>query len=171
MGSPFQVTIFAHSLEESQQMKPSNGSDKELAQQPPSRPKNTTKTYQLLFTVQPHSQWEFLKPHGSMDLKGTKYSLNDFIYAKKDTNVSRLQVTPNSLHEFELRKIGFRVAKILEIRASDESHVFLRVCWMYQPDEQLTNTQQRGLALHGPMPSINSALNERLSMKEFINSS
>lgn len=29
----------------------------------------------------------------------------------------------------------FWVARILEIRAADEHHVYARVCWMYSPDE------------------------------------
>ena len=35
----------------------------------------------------------------------------------------------------DLRQLGYWVAKILEIRASDENHVFARVYWMYSPDD------------------------------------
>lgn len=35
----------------------------------------------------------------------------------------------------DLRQLGYWVAKILEIRASDEYHVYLRIYWMYSPDD------------------------------------
>jgi len=41
------------------------------------------------------------------------------------------------------------VARILEIRASDEHHVYARVYWMYWPDELPPNTQDGRKTVQG----------------------
>ncbi len=44
------------------------------------------------------------------------------------------------------------VARILEIRASDEHHVYARVCWMYWPDELPQGTRAGKKAIRGRQP-------------------
>ena len=44
------------------------------------------------------------------------------------------------------------VARILEIRASDEHHVYARVCWMYWPDELPQGTHAGKKAVQGRQP-------------------
>jgi hypothetical protein len=35
----------------------------------------------------------------------------------------------------DLKQLGYWVAKILEIRASDENHVYVRIYWMYSSED------------------------------------
>lgn len=44
------------------------------------------------------------------------------------------------------------VARILEIRAADEHHVYARVYWMYSPDELPSNTLDGKKTVHGRQP-------------------
>jgi len=44
------------------------------------------------------------------------------------------------------------VARILEIRASDEHHVYARVYWMYWPDELPQRTHAGKKAVRGRQP-------------------
>lgn len=44
------------------------------------------------------------------------------------------------------------VARILEIRASDEHHVYARVYWMYWPDELPQGTHDGKRIVHGRQP-------------------
>ncbi len=44
------------------------------------------------------------------------------------------------------------VARILEIRASDENHVYVRVCWMYGPDELPQGTHDGKKTVQGRQP-------------------
>ena len=44
------------------------------------------------------------------------------------------------------------VARILEIRASDEHHVYARLYWMYSPDELPKETREGGKAIKGRQP-------------------
>jgi hypothetical protein len=44
------------------------------------------------------------------------------------------------------------VARILEIRASDEHHVYARVYWMYWPDELPQGTQDGKKVIQGRQP-------------------
>lgn len=44
------------------------------------------------------------------------------------------------------------VARILEIRASDEHHVYARVYWMYWPDELWAGTKDGNKIVQGRQP-------------------
>ncbi|KAA8895590.1 hypothetical protein FN846DRAFT_329200 [Sphaerosporella brunnea] len=62
------------------------------------------------------------------------FSVNDFVFINH-TNI------PHSTELANIDDKDFWVARVLEIRAKDEAHVYLRVYWMYWPDE-LPNKRQ-----------------------------
>ncbi|RYO96654.1 hypothetical protein DL764_007435 [Monosporascus ibericus] len=75
------------------------------------------------YQVQPFQEWINMKEYGSFKYKGVKYSREGFVFVNNEG--------------FQLSKKSDKdlVARILEIRASDEHHIYARVCWMYSPDE------------------------------------
>lgn len=69
-------------------------------------------------------------------MNGSKYFSDNYIFVANESTIERQKSGPNS------QQLGPRthseddwVARILEIRASDEHHVYARVYWMYWPDE------------------------------------
>lgn len=69
-------------------------------------------------------------------VNGVKYFSEGFIYVANDSSIER-QKAVNNNEPMQPRKKSDDdwVARILEIRASDEHHVYARVYWMYWPDE------------------------------------
>ena len=61
---------------------------------------------------------------------GVKYVVGDFVYILNDTATEQQVVAG-----VQLKRLGYWVAKILEIRASDEHHVYARIYWMYSPED------------------------------------
>lgn len=59
-----------------------------------------------------------------------KYVVGDFVYIANDTAVGQQIGAAENL-----KQLGYWVAKILEIRASDENHVYARIYWMYSSDD------------------------------------
>ncbi|KAK8913521.1 hypothetical protein VCV18_011528 [Metarhizium anisopliae] len=87
----------------------------------------------LSYSVAPHKLWCGMTRYNSF--VRNKFFVNDFVYISNDTSIERQMDTAN-----DLRRLGYWVAKILEIRASDEYHVYLRIYWMYSPDDLPRNT-------------------------------
>ena len=59
-----------------------------------------------------------------------------FIHVANDSSIKRQKVVNNNNPMQRSEKSGDDwVARILEIRASDEHHVYARVYWMYWPHE------------------------------------
>lgn len=66
-------------------------------------------------------------------VNGNKYPSEAFVFVANDDAVERQR--SGKLSQVQVGPGDFWVARILEIRASDEHHVYARVCWMYSPDE------------------------------------
>ncbi|KAM6514290.1 hypothetical protein FALCPG4_015441 [Fusarium falciforme] len=129
---------------------------KKLLQQSPFEPKGrfqTTQTMDLLYTVEPCKQWLDMTRYNSFVLNGVKYCNEDFVYIANDTTIQRQKVTNKKPEPQELLpSTDYWVAKILEIRALDEHHVFARVYWMYSPDEIPANTLDGKRRVSGRQP-------------------
>lgn len=71
-----------------------------------------------------------------------------------DTSVERQKAMADKEAAGEPRKRSYDdwVARILEIRASDEHHVYARVYWMYWPDELPANTRDGKKLVKGRQP-------------------
>lgn len=83
----------------------------------------------------------------------TKYFSDNYIYVANESTIERQksvnnreQVGPRTKSEDDW------VARILEIRASDEHHVYARVYWMYWPDELPANTLDGKKYISGRQP-------------------
>lgn len=65
-----------------------------------------------------------------------KFHTDDFVFVANEESVKRQKTGENGANGAEVRRANNDwVARILEIRASDEQHVYARVYWMYWPDE------------------------------------
>ncbi|XP_044714707.1 BAH domain-containing protein [Hirsutella rhossiliensis] len=147
---PFTVaTIAARSCEELDQASKKrkrgvpNKSRLYLVQVSPFEPIGKFKTCQsldTLYTVKPYKRWSGMTRYRSFVLDNVKYHSDDFVYIANDKSVERQEAaSEDPQHRRVLGLADCWVAKILEIRASDESHVYARVCWMYSPDELPAN--------------------------------
>ena len=73
-----------------------------------------------------------------------KYVNGEFVYVANAVTTEReRQMTKNKAtsDDNSLPAADLLVAKIIEIRPSDEHHVYARVYWMYWPDELRQNTK------------------------------
>jgi hypothetical protein len=81
-----------------------------------------------------------------------KYRTDDFLYVANEDSV-KAQEPANRQEEGSLpQSTDHWVAKILEIRAADEQHVYARIFWMYSPEELPPNTRHGAEAIEGRQP-------------------
>ncbi|KAG6067671.1 hypothetical protein E4U32_003263 [Claviceps aff. humidiphila group G2b] len=131
-------------------------SKKELVQVSPFEPKGRFKSSQsmnLVYTVEPQKQWLDMTRYNSFVLNGFKYSHDEFVYVANDTTIELQKATAkNADGGATLQSTDYWVARILEVRASDELHVYARVYWMYSPDEIPAGTSDGRKTIAGRQP-------------------
>ncbi|KAI6518244.1 hypothetical protein MCOR16_009095 [Pyricularia oryzae] len=117
-----------------------DGSDKQRKQLSPFAPNGEFKgrmTMDVYYVVEPARKWIKMKRYNSFVLNGIKYHNGNFIFVANEFTIERHKAleskrpTGTSMHGMEKDW----VARILEIRAADEHHVYARIYWMYWPDE------------------------------------
>ena len=81
-------------------------------------------------------------------VNGVKYYSEGFIFVANSSTIER-QRNPGDSAQPRKKSDDDWVARILEIRASDEHHVYARVYWMYWPDELPVGTQEGRRTVHG----------------------
>ena len=84
-----------------------------------------------------------------------KYENGEFVYVANATTKEReRQMSKDEATSVDnlLPAADYWVAKILEIRASDEHHVYARIYWMYWPDELPQNTVNGKRTISGRQP-------------------
>ncbi|KAL3419016.1 Chromatin remodeling protein SHL [Phlyctema vagabunda] len=77
------------------------------------------------YTVAPSEGWYGMRKYNSFVIQDDKYQIGDYVFVKNDRTSQ-----PKNTNEKD-----FWVARILEIRGADSSHVYALVTWMYWPDE------------------------------------
>ncbi|KAG6042693.1 hypothetical protein E4U17_001270 [Claviceps sp. LM77 group G4] len=131
-------------------------SKKELVQVSPFEPRGKFKSSQsmnLVYTVEPQKQWLEMTRYNSFVLNGFKYSHDEFVYVANDTTIELQKATAkNADGGATLQSTDYWVARILEVRASDELHVYARVYWMYSPDELPAGTSDGRKTIAGRQP-------------------
>ncbi|KAH6874530.1 hypothetical protein B0T10DRAFT_204847 [Thelonectria olida] len=140
---PFTATISASPTYEGRDTKVKcDGLDddrKEFVQQSPFEPKGKFKTHQTMdvfYTVEPCKEWLDMTRYRSFVLNGVKYYDNDFVYITNNAPIKQRKAKNKRPKQLKsLQTADFWIARVLEIRASDEHHVFARIFWMYSPDE------------------------------------
>ncbi|KAL1839522.1 hypothetical protein VTJ49DRAFT_1424 [Mycothermus thermophilus] len=107
----------------------------------------------LYYQVDPAKQWTDMTRYNSFVLNGVKYYSEGFVYVANDSSIER-QKAVNNNEPMQPRKKSDDdwVARILEIRASDEHHVYARVYWMYWPDELPAGTHDGKKIIQGRQP-------------------
>ncbi|KAF8543399.1 hypothetical protein BDD12DRAFT_802016 [Trichophaea hybrida] len=81
-----------------------------------------------VFIVRPEKQWQQLKKYRNFVVGSETFALNEYVFINH-TNI------PHGTDLSLIEDSKFWVARVLEIRAEDEAHVYLRVYWMYWPEE------------------------------------
>lgn len=91
-------------------------------------------------------------------MNNVKYYVENFIYVANDLSIKKKdpkqgEKGPNDETTAPIQRRDTEwVARILEIRARDEHHVFARVYWMYWPDELPAKTRDRKRIVEGRQP-------------------
>lgn len=79
-----------------------------------------------------------------------KFQTDDYVFVANEDSVKRQKTGDAGTNGAASRRANSDwVARILEIRALDELHVYARVYWMYWPDELPANTQVGGKVIRG----------------------
>ncbi|KAI0395748.1 hypothetical protein F5Y17DRAFT_422111 [Xylariaceae sp. FL0594] len=103
------------------------------------------------YQVQPYHRWMDMSKYNSFVLNGVKYFCDGFIFVANSSTIERQNKPPESGNSNQKSEDDW-VARILEIRASDEHHVYARVYWMYRPDEIPAGTQEGKKHIQGRQP-------------------
>ncbi|TLD10340.1 hypothetical protein PgNI_06310 [Pyricularia grisea] len=112
---------------------------KRLTQLSPFAPTGKFKTHETMdvpYAIEPAKKWMDMTRYNSFVLNGVKYFSEGFIFVANESSIERIKATENKGQPVVKSNTDEDwVARILEIRASDEHHVYARVYWMYWPDE------------------------------------
>lgn len=160
---PFTVTMVATPSYEDRDLaakkRKRDGPDddrRELVQPSPFCPTGKFKMHQsmdLAYTVEPRKRWLDMMRYNSFVLNSVKYYNEDFVFIANDATIERQKATSRDPdHQSLLQSTDYWVAKILEVRALDEHHVYARVYWMYLPDELPQNTIDGRKIVSGRQP-------------------
>ncbi|OTA84566.1 hypothetical protein M434DRAFT_171200 [Hypoxylon sp. CO27-5] len=110
--------------------------------------KDPNNTMDRHYQVQPYQKWMDMTRYNSFVLNGVKYWSEGFIFVANSSTIER-QKNPGESLQPRKKSDDDWVARILEIRASDEHHVYARVYWMYWPDELPPGTQDGKKLIQG----------------------
>jgi hypothetical protein len=161
---PFKVTIVANPprtdrdrQKTKRQKRDETDEDKKIQiQMSPFSPTGKFKTHETMdlhYTVEPSAQWLEMTRYNSFVLNGTKYYSEGFVYVANDATIERQRGASAAENGGQFRKAEDDwVARILEIRAADEHHVYARVNWMYSPDELPKGTLDGKKLVEGRQP-------------------
>lgn len=141
-----------HETQKKQKKRRRQDSEDRQAQQSPKLPlqvspfsptgkfKDPNNTMDRHYLVTPTQRWTDMTRYNSFVLNGVKYYSEGFIFVANNSTIER-QRNPGETMQPRKKSDDDWVARILEIRASDEHHVYARVYWMYWPDELPPGTQ------------------------------
>ncbi|KAK2469079.1 hypothetical protein H9L39_19347 [Fusarium oxysporum f. sp. albedinis] len=119
----------------------------------PFKPMGSFKTHEsmdLKYTVEPRERWQKMSRYNSFILNENKYYSGVFVYVANELSIEK-QIAQDNGKDICENKDEW-VARILEIRASDEHHVYARVYWMYWPDELPAKTVDGKKEVQGRQP-------------------
>lgn len=149
---------------DSDSVEPDEGEDgegnRQLLQLSPFTPSMGLEGYPTLdmhYAIEPYKEWVEMTRYNSFVLNSTKYFCEGFVYVANENTVQRERNEAGAEGGGPKLRIKKKsdddwVARILEIRAKDEHHVYARVYWMYWPDELIEGTMYRGKPIKGRQP-------------------
>ena len=79
------------------------------------------------YRISPAEQWKKMKKYSKFIVGQKSFGVGDYVYIYHGDQLHGAQLDP--------ALTGNWVAQVLEIRAADSYHVYLRLFWMYWPDE------------------------------------
>ncbi|KAI6613450.1 hypothetical protein MCOR14_011600, partial [Pyricularia oryzae] len=83
-------------------------------------------TMDVSYTVEPAREWKRMTRYNSFILSGVKHSSEDFVFVTNESSIVRFKANQyRTLPDGEHKTVDW-VARILEIRASDKQHVYVR---------------------------------------------
>ncbi|KAL3955851.1 hypothetical protein ACCO45_009870 [Purpureocillium lilacinum] len=95
-----------------------------------------TQRMDVSYRIEPLKGWLEMTRYKSFFLNNVKYYSDDFVYVANDTTVERQKRANEDPDQSDRAGLkGLWVARVLEIRALDEHHVYARVYWMYSADD------------------------------------
>ncbi|KAH7009438.1 uncharacterized protein B0I36DRAFT_59993 [Microdochium trichocladiopsis] len=103
------------------------------------------------YQIAPFAKWMDMTRYNSFVLNGVKYHSEGFVLVANDNTIER-QKNPGESRQPRQKSDDDWVARILEIRAADEHHVYARVYWMYWPDELPAGTTEGKRVIKGRQP-------------------
>ncbi|KAM0311438.1 hypothetical protein ACHAPQ_012388, partial [Fusarium lateritium] len=108
----------------------------------------------LLYLVEPSKTWQGMSRYKSFILGGHKYERNDFIFVANEQSVKRQALMDGTKHSGvrEDEEDTNWVARVLEIRASDQNHVYACIHWLYRPCDLPNGTLEGKKKIHGRQP-------------------
>ncbi|KAK9491833.1 hypothetical protein V1508DRAFT_184254 [Lipomyces doorenjongii] len=78
------------------------------------------------YVVQPKADWEQLSKYRNFVVGDERFTVGDYVFVNHASNMNDIGLSDPS---------QFWIGRVLEIRASDPSHVYVRLFWMYWPNE------------------------------------
>ncbi|RYC79921.1 hypothetical protein BFJ63_vAg17195 [Fusarium oxysporum f. sp. narcissi] len=87
----------------------------------------------LYYAVEPRKRWQGMTCCESFNHNGVKYFREDFVFVANERTIEQQKAQGDRKHIQKSNE--YWVAFILEIRASDDDHVYARVYWMYWPED------------------------------------
>ncbi|KAI4202479.1 MAG: hypothetical protein LQ350_002562 [Teloschistes chrysophthalmus] len=89
-----------------------------------------TPTMTPVISIQPESIWNALKKYRNFMMNGGHFSVHEYaMFLRRQPLLPKEPYTPNSNGEIPC------IGRILEIRAKDPQHVYVRVYWLYRPED------------------------------------
>ncbi|KAG7421694.1 hypothetical protein DER46DRAFT_48417 [Fusarium sp. MPI-SDFR-AT-0072] len=120
----------------------------------PFSPTGNFKTHEnmdLYYTVEPGKRWQDMTRYNSFVLNSVKYYSEGFVNVANEVTIEQQKAQGDGKGIYKKSNNDW-VARILEIRASDEHHVYARVYWMYWPDELPYGTLDGKKTVQGRQP-------------------
>jgi hypothetical protein len=107
----------------------------------------------LFYLVEPSKTWQGMPRYRSFILGGHKYERNDFIFVANEKSVKRQALMDSAKHGGAREEEDENwVARVLEIRASDQNHVYACIHWLYRPCDIPHGTSEGKKKIQGRQP-------------------
>ncbi|KAI9835208.1 MAG: hypothetical protein M1819_002578 [Sarea resinae] len=88
----------------------------------------SARTLDTAYIVRPNSLWEATKKYRNFVVGEETFGIDDFVYINHSNIAHGASIAKTDEHQFW-------IARVLEVKARDQQHVYLRVFWAYWPEE------------------------------------
>ena len=122
--NPFRVTVLPYVASFKTQAPPPKSSKWSSVHQQNALNKGGPK---CMYQISPVNKWNELRKYNKFVITEKQFGIGDYVFIYHGDTVESTSLDPAAR--------TYWVAQVLEIRAADSSRVFLRVFWMYWPDE------------------------------------